>query len=134
MARIASATGVPCATRTSTWRSLEMISSGVCLFLPIVILLRLRSHTSGWTTPTGADHIDTGQYSRVLTSVDGRRMMSDENVSQTDEILVQGHATPAQVQDNLVEALLPLLTPLYERFDFFRLPVQLVEEETLRLR
>src|SRR3954447_21568992 len=59
MARIASATGVPCATRTSTWRSLEMISSGVCLFLPIVILLWLRSHTSGWTTPTGADHWDS---------------------------------------------------------------------------
>src|SRR4051795_11860601 len=57
MARIASATGVPCATRTSTWRSLEMISSGGCLLL-IVILLRLRSHTSGWTTPTGADHAD----------------------------------------------------------------------------
>src|SRR5215207_3631331 len=37
--RIASATGVPCATRTSTWRSLEMISSGVCLFWRIVILL-----------------------------------------------------------------------------------------------
>src|SRR4051794_23539469 len=56
MVRIASATGVPCATSTSTWRSLETISSGVCLFLPIVvILLRLRSHTSGWTTPTGAD-------------------------------------------------------------------------------
>src|SRR3954454_8462873 len=56
MERIASATGVPCATRTSTWRSFATISSGVCLFLPIVILLRLGSHTSGWTTPTGADH------------------------------------------------------------------------------
>src|SRR3954451_9340865 len=32
MARIASATGVPCETRTSTWRSLDTISSGVCLF------------------------------------------------------------------------------------------------------
>jgi hypothetical protein len=31
--RIASATGVPCATRTSTWRSLATISSGLCLFL-----------------------------------------------------------------------------------------------------
>src|SRR3954470_10231066 len=41
MARIASATGVPCATRTSTWRSFATISSGGCLFLPIVILLRL---------------------------------------------------------------------------------------------
>src|SRR3954452_12185121 len=41
MERIASATGVPCATRTSTWRSFATISSGVCRFLPIVILLRL---------------------------------------------------------------------------------------------
>src|SRR5215204_5001118 len=56
--RIASATGVPCATSTSTWRSLETISSGVCLFFRIVILLRLGSHTSGWTTPKGADHIN----------------------------------------------------------------------------
>src|SRR3982751_771304 len=60
MVRIASATGVPCATSTSTWRSLETISSGLCLFLPIVvILLRLRSHTSGWTTPRGADQMAT---------------------------------------------------------------------------
>src|SRR4051794_7864561 len=33
IARIASATGVPCATSTSTWRSLATISSGLCLFL-----------------------------------------------------------------------------------------------------
>src|SRR5918912_2630403 len=31
--RTASATGVPCATSTSTWRSLAIISSGLCLFL-----------------------------------------------------------------------------------------------------
>src|SRR5215218_3567521 len=41
MERIASVTRVPCATRTSTWRSLETISSGVCLFLRIAILLQL---------------------------------------------------------------------------------------------
>src|SRR3954469_4276333 len=56
IARIASATGVPCATRTSTWRRLATISSGVCRFFGIVILLRLPSHPSGWTTPKGADH------------------------------------------------------------------------------
>src|SRR3954466_1393746 len=57
MARIASATGVPCATSTSTWRSLDTISSGVCRFWGIVILrLALRSHTSGRTTSPGADH------------------------------------------------------------------------------
>src|SRR3954451_10400494 len=33
MVRIASATGVPWATSTSTWRSLATLSSGVCLFL-----------------------------------------------------------------------------------------------------
>src|SRR4051812_16108012 len=56
MARIASATGVPCATSTSTWRSLDTISSGVCLFWRIVILrLALMSHPAGRTTATGAD-------------------------------------------------------------------------------
>src|SRR4051795_220969 len=33
MVRIASATGVPWATSTSTWRSLATLSSGLCLFL-----------------------------------------------------------------------------------------------------
>ena len=37
-----------------------MISSGVCLFLRIVILLRLKSHTSGWTTPQEADRAQHG--------------------------------------------------------------------------
>src|SRR4051794_27792379 len=56
MERIASATGVPCETSTSTWRSLDTISSGVCRFLRIVILRpALVSHTSGRTTSTGAD-------------------------------------------------------------------------------
>src|SRR3954447_19624549 len=55
MVRIASATGVPCATSTSTWRSLETISSGVCLFFRMVILLRLKTHTSGRTTSKGVD-------------------------------------------------------------------------------
>src|SRR3954451_12563929 len=56
MVRSASATGVPCETRTSTWRSLDTISSGVCLFLRSVILrLALVSHTSGRTTARGAD-------------------------------------------------------------------------------
>src|SRR5215210_3008607 len=36
MERAASATALPCAVSTSTWRSLATISSGVCvLFLPI---------------------------------------------------------------------------------------------------
>src|SRR5215216_2763000 len=37
--RTASATLRPCDTRTSTWRSFETISSGLCLFLGIAVLL-----------------------------------------------------------------------------------------------
>jgi hypothetical protein len=60
--------------------------------------------------------------------------MFDDSISQTDEITLRGRATPGQVKDNLAEVLVPLLTPLYERFDFFRLPVQLVGEESQRLQ
>jgi hypothetical protein len=37
------------------------------------------------------------------------------------------------VRDNLAEVLHQLLTPLYERFAFFRLPIILVEEELERM-
>src|ERR1700730_3009196 len=40
--RTASATDRPCAARTSTCRNLATISSGLCLFLAIRILLRLQ--------------------------------------------------------------------------------------------
>jgi len=76
----------------------------------------------------------TGLAGRALTSVSGHRMMSDGSISQTDEITLRGQATPGQVRDNLAEVLFPLLTPLYERFDFFRLPVQLVGEESQMLQ
>src|SRR3954462_15443451 len=55
MVRIASATGVPWATRTSTWRSLATISSGLCLFRDMDPSSLLRSHTSGRTTSKGED-------------------------------------------------------------------------------
>jgi hypothetical protein len=52
----ASATFWPCATRTSTWRSLATISSGVVpLHLARHPVLRaVQRHTSGWTTSVGA--------------------------------------------------------------------------------
>src|SRR5215217_2132260 len=43
MARIASATLRPCDTRTSTCRSLATISSGLCPFFAISVLLRLKA-------------------------------------------------------------------------------------------
>lgn len=43
-------------------------------------------------------------------------------------------ATATQIDDNLVEILHAMLSPLYERFAFFELPLRLVQEEVERLR
>jgi hypothetical protein len=54
--RIASAMPWPYETRTSTCRSFVTISSGLCLFLGISVLLDARRHTSNRTTSSRADH------------------------------------------------------------------------------
>ena len=54
--RIASAMPWPCETRTSTCRSFVTISSGLCLFLGISVLLDAKRHTSSRATSTRADH------------------------------------------------------------------------------
>lgn len=76
----------------------------------------------------------TGLRNRKLVSVTGRRAMFDNRVSQTDSITLTAAATPAQISDNLVEIMHVLLVPLYERFDFFRLPFELVDAELARLK
>jgi hypothetical protein len=53
--RIASAMPWPCETRTSTCRSFVTISSGLCLFLGISVLLDAKRHTSSRTTSSRAD-------------------------------------------------------------------------------
>src|SRR5918911_254736 len=54
IARIASATVCPCASRTSTWRSLATISSGLCLFRDIAVLLQAQEPY------VGSDHFKGG--------------------------------------------------------------------------
>ncbi len=76
----------------------------------------------------------TGLEGRELTSVDGRRHVWEGRISHTPEVTLRGAATPQQIRDNLAEVLLPLLTPLYERFDFFQLPAVLVGQESQRLQ
>jgi hypothetical protein len=46
---------LPCESNTSTWRNLATISSGLCLFFPIALLLRPKSHTPRRTTSKGED-------------------------------------------------------------------------------
>lgn len=76
----------------------------------------------------------TGLQDRALVSIDKTRMMFEDKISHTNEILIQARATTDQVQDNLTELTHQLLTPLYERFDFFKLPVSLVDQELRKLR
>ena len=59
--------------------------------------------------------------------------MFGDDVSGTDEIVLETQATPDQINDNLVEVMQQLLTPLYERFNFFALPTILVEQELTKM-
>lgn len=70
---------------------------------------------------------------RRLTCAKGRSFL-DDHISNTKEVTLTGRATPLQVQDNLAEILHSLLSPLYEYFNFFKLPFNLVEEELTDLR
>jgi len=54
--RMTSAISWPCEIKTSAYRSLETISSGLCLFFGIAVLLLVKRHSSGRTTFQGEDH------------------------------------------------------------------------------
>ena len=74
-----------------------------------------------------------GLSGRHLTSLDGRRPFFSGGHASTDEVTLEDQVTPKQVQDNLVEVLHTLLLPLYEHFNFFKLPLSLVDEEIKEL-
>ena len=75
----------------------------------------------------------TGLDGRQLTSVTDRRAVFGKYVSRTEEKVLKTQATPQQIDDNLVEVIHQLLSPLYECFNFFRLPFALVEEELAQM-
>ena len=76
----------------------------------------------------------TGLENRYLTSLSGSRSMFDDRFSRTTEVTMTAEVTLDQVRDNLTEVMHQLLTPLYERFDFFPLSIELVDAELGRLR
>jgi hypothetical protein len=75
-----------------------------------------------------------GLNDRYLTSLNHDRAVFDDQVSHTQEVTLTGQASPDQIRDNLTEFVHQLLIPLYERFDFFALPIDLVDVELGRLR
>jgi hypothetical protein len=61
-------------------------------------------------------------------------MLRDGRRSADNEVSLETQATAAQIDDNLVEVIHDLLSPLYERFQFFELPRDLVTREIERMR
>ena len=54
--RMTSAMSCPCDIKTSACRSFATISSGLCFFFGISVLLHVKRHSSGRTTFQGEDH------------------------------------------------------------------------------
>lgn len=75
-----------------------------------------------------------GLANRTLTSLDNLRRVREGRRSADDEVELSLTATVTEIEDNLAELLHPILRPLYERFDFFELPMNLVAEELAGLR
>lgn len=51
-----------------------------------------------------------------------------------DSVYIETSATANEIDNNLAEILHPMLVPLYERFSFFELPMELVIQEVERMR
>jgi hypothetical protein len=78
----------------------------------------------------------TGLNNRRLGAVERERrfFMDDTRICHDGEVELVTEATAAEMDDNLVEVLHSLLVPLYERFNFFELPLDLVRTEVGRMR
>lgn len=77
-----------------------------------------------------------GLNNRRLGAVDQTRrfFMDDTRVCHDAEVELSTSASAAAMLDNLIEILHPFLVPLYERFNFFELPMDLVRAEVGRMR
>ncbi len=75
----------------------------------------------------------TGLSGRTITSLFSSRWASSRPC-RSNEVATSATVTPKQVEENVVEIVHQLLTPLYEAFDFYKLTSTLVEEELSRLR
>ena len=92
-----------------------------------------------------AECFDSGGQIAVLcrfTGLNGRRLVSTDwrippigsQISRTGEVSQETQAAVSQIQDNLAEVVHKLLSPLYEAFGFYELPLPLVQSELQRMR
>jgi hypothetical protein len=76
----------------------------------------------------------TGLGGRELVSLERRIILDEGRTSADDQYRGETQASAGEIEDNVVEILHELLSPLYERFDFFDLPLALVTREIERMR
>lgn len=78
----------------------------------------------------------TGLGGRRLGSTEPARRfwVGDNALSHDDEVDLSTCCGAMELEDNLVEILQPLLAPLYERFGFFELKLDLVRAQIAKMR
>lgn len=75
-----------------------------------------------------------GLRGRELVSLNRDVTIFEGRISNDGEVQLETEATAAELEDNLAEVLHPFLSPLYERFNFFELPLDLVRREIEKMR
>lgn len=73
-----------------------------------------------------------GRELRVLDR--NRGPLSYARISQTETVVVRGETSASQILDNTEEVLREALTAVYEAFDFFVLPFQVIVQEVADLK
>jgi len=76
----------------------------------------------------------TGLAGRVLSNLEGRRLVFDNRQAQQNIFRTTLTAQADQINDSLPELVTQVIAPLYALFDFFRLPATLPAEELGRMR
>lgn len=75
-----------------------------------------------------------GLQGRALRSLWARRFMSGDRVAREDSVVSYVSAAADEITPRLPELLQQLLVPLYTVFDFFDMPLRVIEEEIAQMR
>jgi hypothetical protein len=75
-----------------------------------------------------------GLKGRSLRSLWSRRLLTYDRVARQDSVVSYISATADEITPRLGEILQQLIAPLYTVFDFFDMPLPVIEEELAKMR
>jgi hypothetical protein len=76
----------------------------------------------------------TGLQDRRLMALNGRRHLFGDYRCDDDVVIIATQVQTRTIFDNLAEVIHPLLSPMYERFSFFELSMELITSELELMR